>query len=132
MPRRNPYRPGTASYARRREAELRRRTALARATAGRAKTPEARRRAHRRAAAAERGLREIAARQEYRSRLRERDVEAFDSLSIGKQDRLRRVLRNYPNGVPADAPDPFFGPQRSVAWRLYYANRARIRQQSIT
>jgi hypothetical protein len=76
-------------------------------------------------------LRAIEARQEYRSRLRERDLQAFDSLSIGKQDRLRQVLWNYPDGVPTDAPDPFFGPQRNVAWRLYYANRARIRQQAV-
>lgn len=41
-PRRNPYRPGTPSYARFRGAALRRRTALARATAGRAITPQTR------------------------------------------------------------------------------------------
>jgi hypothetical protein len=131
MARRNPYRPGTASYARRREAELRRRAALARATADRARTPEARRRANQRAAAAERRLREIAARQEYRSRLRERDLQAFDSLPIGKQDQLLRILRDHPDSVPRDLPDPFTGPNRNMTWRLYYGTRAGSRQRAI-
>jgi hypothetical protein len=68
---RNPYRPGTASYARFREAALKRKSALAQATAARSKAPETGRRAKRRAAAAQRGLRAIEAREEFRSKLNE-------------------------------------------------------------
>jgi hypothetical protein len=56
---RNPYRPGTANYARLRVANLKKQTALARVNAARAKTPETRRRAKRRASAAQRALRAI-------------------------------------------------------------------------
>jgi hypothetical protein len=130
MARRSPYRPGTASYARAREAQLRRRAALARATAGRAKTAEGRRRAQQRAAAAQRGLRAIEARQEFRSQLRERDRTEFNGLSLSGQDRLRRMLQDFPEGVPRDMPDPFAGAKRNAAWRLYYATRAGIRQRA--
>jgi len=130
MARRTPYRPGTASYARARTAELRRRAALSRAIAGRAKTPEARRRASRKAAAAERGLREIAVRQEYRSRLSERDRDAFSALTITGQNQLLRVLRDHPDSIPRDLPDPFAGPNRNLIWRLYYSTRAGARQRA--
>ena len=130
MARRTPYRPGTASYARARTAELRRRAALSRAIAGRAKTPEARRRASRKAAAAERGLREIAVRQEYRSRLSERDRDAFSALTITGQNQLLRVLRDHPDSIPRDLPDPFAGPNRNLIWRLYYSTRVGARQRA--
>ena len=127
--RRNPYRPGTESYARWRQAGLARRAALAQATAARAKKPEARRRAKRRASAAKRGLREISARQDYRSGLNERDRDAFNHLSIEQQNQLMRVLLGYSEAVPLDLPDPFVGRRRNELWRLYYATRAGIRQR---
>jgi hypothetical protein len=130
MARRSFYRPGTVSYALEREAKLRRRAALARATAARAKTPAARRRASRRAAIAERGLRDIAARQEYRSHLLERDRAMFDHLSIDKQTRLLTMLRDFPDSVPRDLPDPFAGTDRNTTWRLYYSTRAGSRQRT--
>jgi hypothetical protein len=125
--RRNPYRPGTASYARFREATLKRRAALARATAARAKTPETRRRAKQRASAAQRELRAIEAREEFRSKLDERDRANFDRLPIARQNRLLQVTREYPESVPRDLPDPFTGPRRETLWRLNYATRAGIR-----
>jgi hypothetical protein len=128
--RRNSYRPGTESYARWRKAELRRRAALARATAERTKKPEVRQRANRRAAAAERGLREIASRQDYRSALNERDRDAFNHLSINQQNQLLRVLLDYSETVPSDLPDPFAGRNRSSLWRLYYSTRAGSRQRA--
>lgn len=131
MARRSAYRPGSPSYARERQAVLRRQTALARATAGRAKRPEARRRAQRRASTAERGLREIAARQDYRSRLSERDRAEFDHFSLSEQDRLRTMLRDYPDSVPRDLPDPFVGRNRNTLWRQYYSTRAGSRQRAI-
>jgi hypothetical protein len=128
--RRNPYRPGTASYARRREADLRRRAALARATAGRAKTLDARRRAKQRASAVRRALRAIEAREDFRSNLNERDRRTFDSWSIAKQEQFLRVTQAFPDRVPADIPDPFAGPQRSPSWRLYYSTRAGMRPRA--
>ena len=130
MARRSPYRPGTASYAQAREATLKRRLVLARATAGRATRPEARRRADRRAAAARRGLRAIEARQEYRSRLSERDRDNFSTLTITAQDQLLRMLRDHPDSIPRDLPDPFAGPNRNLIWRLYYSTRAGARQRA--
>jgi hypothetical protein len=127
--RRNPYRPGTESYARWRQAQLARRAALAQATAERAKKPEARRRAKRRVAAAKRGLREISARRDYRSALNQRDRDAFSHLSIDQQNQLLRALLEYSEAFPPDLPDPFAGRNRSVLWRLYYATRAGIRQR---
>jgi hypothetical protein len=129
MARRIPYRPGTPAYERARAAQLRQRAALSRATAGRAKTPEARRRASRQAAAAERGLREIAARKEYRFRLRDRDRDNFSTLPITRQDQLLRMLRDHPDSIPRDLPDPFAGPNRNLIWRLYYSTRAGVRQR---
>jgi hypothetical protein len=128
-PRRNPYRPGTASYALTREATLTRRAALAQATATRAKAPEARRRAKRRASDARRELRAIETREEYRSKLNERDRRVFDRLTLAQQQRLIRVVREYPGSVPKDLPDPFIGPKRETQWRLSYATRAGIRQR---
>lgn len=128
--RRNPYRPGTASYARRREADLRRRVALARAAADRAKTSEARRRAKQRVSAAQRALRAIETREEFRSKLNERDRAAFDSWSITQQEQFLKVTQAFPDRVPADIPDPFAGPQRSPSWRLYYSTRAGMRPRA--
>ena len=124
---RNPYRPGTASYARFREATLKRKAALARANAARAKTPETRRRAKQRATAAQRALRAIETREEFRSKLNEHDRAAFGRMPITRQERLMKIKREYPESVPKDLPDPFVGPQRNVLWRLNYSTRAGIR-----
>jgi hypothetical protein len=129
--RRNPYRPGTESYARFRQAALKRKSALAQATAARAKTPETRRRAKQHATAARRALRAIEAREGFRSKLNEHDRRNFDSWSIAKQEQFLRVTEAYPNRVPADAPDPFAGPRRSLSWRLYYSTRAGMRPRAV-
>ena len=130
-PQRNPYRPGTTSYARVRVAGLKRRAALAAATAGRAKTPITRRRARQRASAAHRALREIEQRAEFRSRLNERERSDFDRLSIWQQEQMLQWAGAFPDHVPADIPDPFAGPKRSVSWRLYYSTRAGIRLRAL-
>ena len=125
--RRNPYRPGTASYARFRKAALKRKSALAQATAGRAKTTETGRRARRRATAAQRALRAIETREEFRSRLNETDRAAFGQMSIARQERLLKIQREYPESIPKDLPDPYVGPHRNADWRLSYSTRAGIR-----
>jgi hypothetical protein len=126
-PRRNPYRPGTASYARFRKATLKRKAALAKVNVARAKTPETRRRSKRRASAAERALRAIETREEFRSKLNETDRVAFGRIAIASQERLMKIDREYPDSVRKDLPDPFDGPQRNVLWRLHYSTRAGIR-----
>jgi hypothetical protein len=130
LSRRNLYRPGSAQYARRRAATLKRRAALARANAVRAKTPETRRRSKQRASAAQRALRAIERREDFRSRLNEYDRRNFDSWSIAQQEQFLRVTDAYPNRVPADVPDPFPGPQHSPSWRLYYSTRAGMRPRA--
>jgi hypothetical protein len=125
--RRNPYRPGTESYARLRKATLKRRAALAQATAARAKSPKARGRAKRRARAAQQGIQEIEKREEYRSNLNDIDRSSFDRLSIKRQRLVLAVTRKYPDSVPKDLPDPFAGPKREALWRLSYSTRAGIR-----
>jgi hypothetical protein len=125
--RRNPYRPGTASYARFRKATLKRRSALAQATAARAKTPETSRRAKQRATAAQRALRAIETREEFRSKLNEADRLSFGQMPITQQERLIKIQREYPGDVPKDLPDPFVGHQRNALWRLSYSTRAGIR-----
>jgi hypothetical protein len=129
--RQNPFRPGTASHAQVREGILKRRVTLARANAARATTPETRRRMMQRASAAQRALRVIETRQEYRSRLREHERTVFNGLSLSGQDRLLRVSQDFPEGIPSELPDPFAGTKRSETWRLYYATRAGIRQRAI-
>jgi hypothetical protein len=124
---RNPYRPGTATYDRVREAILKRQASLAKATAARAKTPEARRRSRQRAATAQRALHAIETREEFRSKLTEGDRGTFDRLSITRQEQLIKVQREYPDTIPRDVPDPFIGPQRASLWRLSYSTRAGIR-----
>jgi hypothetical protein len=124
---RNPYRSGTASYARFRKGALRRKSALAQATAARSKTPEKGRRAKQRATAAQRALRAIETREEFRSNLNESDRAAFGRMSITQQQRLLKIQREYPESIPKDLPDPFDGPHRSVLWRLSYSTRAGIR-----
>jgi hypothetical protein len=126
-PRQNPYRPGTASYARFRESTLKKRAALARANVARAKTPETRRRAKQRVSAAQRALRAIETREEFRAKLNERDRGAFDEIPITRQDRLIKIQREYPDSVPKELPDPFYGPDRNTLWRLRYSTRAGIR-----
>ena len=125
--RRNPYRPGTASYARYRKAALKRQTALDQATAVRAKAPTTRRRMKQRATAAQRSLRAIETREEYRSKLNEQDRIAFGRMPIARQERLMKIQREYPDSIPVDLPDPFAGPQREALWRLSYSTRAGIR-----
>jgi hypothetical protein len=125
--RRNPYRPGTARYARFRKATLKKKAALAQATAARAKTPETGRRAKQRATAAQRALRAIETREEFRSKLDESDRVAFGQLAITQQERLLKIEREYPEVIPQDLPDPFVGPQRNALWRLSYSTRAGIR-----
>jgi hypothetical protein len=125
--RRNPYRPGTASYAQFRKAALKRKAVLAQANAARAKAPEKRRRMRQRAAAARRGLQAVEAREEFRSKLNDQDCAAFNRLPIGWQERELKMQREYPEGVPKDLPDPFEGPHRNALWRLSYSTRAGIR-----
>jgi hypothetical protein len=129
---RNPYRSGTASYARFREAALKRKSALARATAARSKTPETGQWAKRRASAAQRALRAIETREEFRSKLSEPDRVSFSQMPIIRQEILMKIQREYPESVPKDLPDPFVGPQRSVLWRLSYSTRAGIRLRAST
>jgi hypothetical protein len=129
---RNPYRPGTASYARFREATLRRRTALAEANAARAKKPETLRRAKQRVSTVRRALRAVERRAEFRSKLNEQERRIFDRLPIMRQEQLIKVMREYPDSVPKDIPDPFTGPQREPLWRLNYATRAGIRLTPVT
>jgi hypothetical protein len=129
---RNPYRSGTASYARFRKAALKRKSALAQATAARSKRPETRRRAKQRTAAARRALRAIETREEFRSKLNESDRVSFSQMPITQQERLLKILREFPEGVPKDLPDPFEGPQRNVLWPLSYSTRAGIRLRAST
>jgi hypothetical protein len=125
--RRNPFSPGTQNYARLRKAALKRKATLAQANAARAKAPEKRRREKKRATAAQRALRKIETREEFRSRLNESDRVAFGRMPITRQERLLKIIREYPESVPKDLPDPFDGPQRNVLWRLNYSTRAGIR-----
>jgi hypothetical protein len=129
--RRNPYRPGTASYARLRGVRLKRKAALAEANAARAKTPETRRRSTQRASAAKRALRKIETREGFRSKLTEPERSLFDRLPITWQDQELKVDREFPDGVPRDQPDPFTGPHRDSLWRLSYATRAGIRLRAV-
>jgi hypothetical protein len=129
---RNPYRAGTASYARFHKGALRRKSALAQATAARSKTPETGRRAKQRATAAQRALRAIETREEFRSNLNESDRTAFGQMSITRQERLLKILREYPESIPKDLPDPFVGLHRNADWRLSYSTRAGIRLRPST
>jgi hypothetical protein len=95
-------RPGTPAYALVREAVLRRHAGSALIAASHARTPEEHRRAQRQMAAAQHELREIAARREFRNRLRRRDRDMFDALSLKKQDQLRKMLRDHPGGLSPD------------------------------
>jgi hypothetical protein len=124
-PRRNPYRPGTPSYERLRRAELNRRLALAKSTAGRAIDPEKRDKSLRRAATARRGLRQIDQRAAFRSTLSPSGRAIFDRFPLKEQDRELHVRREYPNGVPRDVPDPLAGPHRDALWRIYYSSGSR-------
>jgi hypothetical protein len=127
---RNPYRPGTPSYARFRAATLQRRAVLAQANADRAKTPEKRRQAKQQASAAQRALRIVERREEFRSKLSERDRRIFDRFPIARQEQFMTVMREYPDSVPMDLPDPFAGPQREPLWRLNYSTRAGIKMSA--
>jgi hypothetical protein len=106
------------------------RAALAGARAKRASTPETRRRAQQQKSAAQRALSAIYRRSEFRAQLNERDRGTFNQLSITQQEQLLRVTQAFPDRVPSDFPDPFFGPSRSSTWRLYYATRAGMRPRA--
>jgi hypothetical protein len=131
-PRRNPYRPGSASYERLRRAELNRRRALAEARASRATQPETKQRAQRQASAARRGMRQIETRAAFRNQLSERDRAVFNTLPIKEQDRFRAAVERYPEHVPPSDPDPFEGRSsyRGSLWPLYYSTRAGIRRRA--
>lgn len=131
LSRRNPYRPGTISYARFRRAALKRRAALAKANIDRANTPETRRRTRRRVSATQRALQAVERREEFRSKLSERDRGTFAHLTIGQQELIIAVNREYPDSVPKDIPDPFAGRQREALWRLSYSTRAGIRLRAV-
>jgi hypothetical protein len=64
-----------------------------------ATTPEERLSAQRQLAAVQRELREIAARREFRDRLRDHDREMFDLLSLNEQDQLRKMLGDRPDAL---------------------------------
>jgi hypothetical protein len=83
------------------------------------------------ASAAQRALRAIETRQDFRSRLREPERSVFNGLSLSGQDKLLRVSQDFPEGMPSDVPDPFAGAKRSETWRLYYATRAGIRLRAL-
>jgi hypothetical protein len=130
----NPYRPGTSSHAAFRRSELNRRLALAEGRAARATSPETRHRALRQAAVARRGLRqipELEAIAEYRGTLNEPERRIFDSLPLAEKARELKVEQLFPEGVPADIPDPYAEPARfrSAHWRLMYATRAGFRHR---
>lgn len=131
MARRNPYRAGSVGHARARVTTLKRRATLSRATASRAQSSEARRRLTRRAASAARAVRQIETRGKFRASLNEIDRSKFDGLPITWQEREMRVVRDYPDRVPPDVPDPFAGPYRGSGWRLYYSTRAGIRLRAV-
>jgi hypothetical protein len=129
--RRNPYRPGTVSYAHARETDLRRRLALGRVNAARAKTPETRRRAKRVVSAAQQALRALEEREEYRSHLIEQEREIFGQLPIREQQREVAARHKYPDGIPSEVPDPFVGRNRERMWSLFYATRAGFRHRTL-
>jgi hypothetical protein len=109
---------------------LKRRAMLAQANANRAKTPEGRRRAKQQASTAQRALSEVERRSEFRSKLNERDRQTFDRLPISRQEQLMTVMREYPDTVPKDLPDPFSGRQRESLWRLSYSTRTGIKMRA--
>jgi hypothetical protein len=119
------FRPGTESYKKQRRALLNRRRALAEARERRTARPEVKRRAQRQATTARRGLREIEAREVFRTTLTPYQRTAFNRLSVSGQDRVRLAIQQYPDGIPPDVPDPFAGRDRGFLWRLYYSSRAR-------
>jgi hypothetical protein len=102
--RRNPYRPGTPSYAQFQESVLRKRHALSTANVARAKKPEKRRRLKQQAAAENRALHKIETREEYRAKLTGAERSNFARLPIKVQDRLIKVERAYPHSVPPGYP----------------------------
>src|SRR5437868_2066044 len=108
-PRRYSHRPGSDFHAQERRSDLKRRLALAEATAARTKDPEKRHRAQKRAATARRGLRQIETRAEFRAQLNDRDRAEFSALSITQQDRFRAAVQRFPEHVPPSDPDPFEG-----------------------
>jgi hypothetical protein len=142
--RRNPYRRGSPSYERQRQADLSRRRALAEARAARATTSDARRRAQRQAAEARRGIRISKARREvgtaqaeFRAGLNWRDRMRWDRLPAAKQRLFIEERLKYPQEIPYDVPDPFLDnpsqrrQYRGQLWTLDYATRAAMRQRRV-
>jgi hypothetical protein len=132
--RRNPYRVGAPSHARYQRAQLTRLANLSKGRADRTKSPEARQRAMRQVAAAQRGLRQIPMLEaigEYRRRLNWPERRIFDSLPLADKARQVAAETQFPEGVPPDIPDPFGTSvrHRSASWRLYYATRAGFRHR---
>jgi hypothetical protein len=80
-----------------------------------------------RVSAAQRALRAVERRKEFRSTLNELERHVFDRFPIMCQEVFIKVMQEYPDSVPKDIPDPFAGPQREPLWRLNYATRAGIR-----
>jgi uncharacterized protein (DUF4415 family) len=148
--RRNIYKPGTGSYDAARAAELRRLARLAQANIKRAKKPEAIRKTKRRAAAIERDLAKVTARQQARARLSEADRAKFNRRGVGWQNRalsdysqehpdyhdpVLRLLLSFPNAPPPNPDrdprlDPFarYGESRNAMWNAYYRALARNRR----
>jgi hypothetical protein len=88
----NPFRPGTASYAKRREELLKQKERRALTTAARAKQPEVRQQAQRQASAARSAIKKIDRTEAYRQTLAPNSRASFDRLPLSKypygDDRL--------------------------------------------
>jgi hypothetical protein len=142
---RNIHKPGTAAYDAFQAAELRRQARLAQGNVERAKRPQAIRKTQRRAAAIERELAKVTARQEARAGLSEADRKEFNKLGVGQQNRLLSGLQEYPDNrdrvlkvltgypdrpPPKSIPDPFAGTgeNRNALWQLYYRSTSRNRR----
>jgi hypothetical protein len=121
----SPYRSGTERYEKQHRALLNRRLVLAEARERRTTRPEVKRRAQRQAATARRGLREIEARETFRASLSPYQRGELNRITSSGQDRVRRVLQQYPDGILPEIPDPFAGRDRGSLWKLYYSSRAR-------
>jgi hypothetical protein len=70
-------------------------------------------------------------REEYRALLSEQGRKDFARLPISEQRRVVAAEQRFPNGIPAEVPDPFVGPSRERLWGLFYATRAGFRQRTL-
>ena len=121
----SPYKPGTESYKEQRRVLLNRRRVLAEERIKRTTRPEVKRRAQRQVTEARRELRQIEEREAFRTTRTPYQRTVLDQVSLSGQDRVRRALRQYPDGIPPNIPDPFAGRDRGLLWRLYYSSRGR-------